>query len=363
MVSIPLLVAEAYLKAARPGNRTAGRKSRYRNGATAYDRRRMSAALLLATLLAEAPAAVAPPPREIAPGVELLPGAMLPERGPDGNTVVFDAPEGLVVVDTGRHAWHSDAILAFAKSRGRPVAAIVNTHWHLDHSSGNGRLRAAYPDAPVYATSAVDRALGEGGFLSRNLESAKPMLDDPERGDVEKDEIRIFVATMAGRDALRPQVVVSDPGKTPIAGKDFDVRLTHGAVTDADLWLYDAASGVAVLGDLVTFPAPFFETACPADWRRALDEVRSVPFRVAIPGHGEPMNPAQFDRWRHAFGAFMDCVEGTAEAGQCATGWADGIASFTAGDDQTGRAARAYAEYYAGFLRATGGKSADCLAR
>ena len=332
-------------------------------GATAYDRHRMSTALLLATLLAEAPAAVAPPPREIAPGVELLPGAMLPERGPDGNTIVFDAPEGLVVVDTGRHAWHSDAILGFAKSRGRPIAAIVNTHWHLDHSSGNGRLRTAYPDAPVYATGAVDRVLDEGGFLARNLESAKPMLDDPNLGDVAKEEVRIFIATMAERDVLRPQVVVGAPGETRLAGKAFDIRLTHGAVTDADLWLYDAASGVAVLGDLVTFPAPFFETACPADWRRALDEVRSVPFRVAIPGHGEPMNPAQFDTWRRAFGSFMDCVEGTSGAGQCAITWADGIASFNAGDDRARRAALGYAEYYAGLLRANGGKSADCLAR
>lgn len=323
----------------------------------------MSTALLLATLLAEAPAAVAPPPREIVPGVELLPGAMLPERGPDGNTIVFDAPEGLVVVDTGRHVWHSDAILAFAKSRGRPIAAIVNTHWHLDHSSGNGRLRAAYPDAPVYATSAVDRALGDGGFLARNLESAKSMLDDPKLGDVEKDEIRIFVATMAARDVLRPEVVVSEAGETRLAGKSFDVHLTHGAVTDADLWLYDAASRVAVLGDLVTFPAPFFETACPAAWRRALDEVRSIPFRVAIPGHGEPMDPAQFDAWRRAFGSFMDCVAGTAEAGECAVTWADGIASFTAGDEQARRAARGYAEYYAGFLRANDGNSADCQSR
>ncbi len=81
----------------------------------------------------------------VAPGVALLRGAILPGRGPDGNTIVFDAPEGLVVVDTGRHDWHSDAILALARERGRPIVAILNTHWHLDHSSGNGRIKAAYP--------------------------------------------------------------------------------------------------------------------------------------------------------------------------------------------------------------------------
>ena len=42
---------------------------------------------------------------------------MLPDRGPDGNTVIFVAPDGLVVVDTGRHPWHSDGILGFARDR------------------------------------------------------------------------------------------------------------------------------------------------------------------------------------------------------------------------------------------------------
>ena len=164
----------------------------------------MSLGMLLSLALAQSPAAVAAPaPRDIAPGVTLIPGAMLPDRGPDGNTIVFDAPEGLVVVDTGRHAWHSDAILSLARSRGLPIAAIVNTHWHLDHSSGNGRIRAAWPEAQVHATGAVDRVLAEGGFLARNLEGAKSMLDDPKLNDVQREEVAIFVATMAERDVLR----------------------------------------------------------------------------------------------------------------------------------------------------------------
>jgi len=314
-----------------------------------------------------AAAAVSPPatpPAEIvAPGVELLRGAILPGRGPDGNTVVFDAPAGLVVIDTGRHDWHSDAILALARERKRPVAAIVNTHWHLDHSSGNGRIKAAFPDAPVYTTNAVDRVLAEGGFLARNLESAQAMLEDPKLSATDKEEVRIFMATMAQSDVLRPDVAVDANGERTIGGRSFDLHVTDGAVSDADLWLYDAASGVAVIGDLVTFPAPFFETACPARWREALDAVRAVPFKLAIPGHGEPMDRTQFDAWRGAFNAFMDCVESPADAGQCAAAWATGIAAFTGADVGAGKAARGYAEYYVGLLRENGGKSADCKAQ
>lgn len=316
----------------------------------------------MAEAAAVAPPA-APPPEEIAPGVALIRGAMLPGRGPDGNTVVFDAPAGLIVVDTGRHAWHSDAILAYAKSRNRPIAAIVNTHWHLDHTSGNGRVKAGQPGARVIATNAINRALAEGGFLARNLETSRAMLDDPQLSDTGKEEVRIFVATMAASDALRPDVVVCESRDRPIAGRSLELGITDGAVTDADIWIYDKATGVAVVGDLVTFPAPFFETACPAAWRKSLDAVWALPFETALPGHGEPMSRAQFDAWRGAFNRFMDCVEDDSAASQCAAVWADGIAGFTAGDEQARNAALRYAEYYTGMLRGHGGRSADCLAR
>lgn len=322
-----------------------------------------NAILSMAQAAAAAQAVTTPPPEEIGTGVELLRGAILPERGPDGNTVVFDAPQGLVVVDTGRHTWHSDAILAYAKSRKRPVAAIVNTHWHLDHTSGNGRIKAAYPTARVYATNAVDRVLADGGFLARNLESAKPMLDDPKLGDIQKEEVKIFLATMDEREVLRPDIVVERSGEASLAGRPLDLRVTDGAVTDADIWIYDGASGVAVIGDLVTLPAPFFETACPGQWRKALDEVWGVPFKTAIPGHGEPMTRAQFDTYRGAFNAYMDCVEGSAEAGQCAAAWAGNVAPLIGSDERARKMAEGYADYYVGMLREHGGKSADCRRR
>jgi glyoxylase-like metal-dependent hydrolase (beta-lactamase superfamily II) len=318
------------------------------------------AACCWSAALAAAQPVTAPPPEQIAPGVTLLRGAMLPMRGPDGNTVVFDAPNGLVVVDTGRHDWHSDGILAFAAARGKPVVAIVNTHWHLDHASGNGRIKAAHPAARLYTTAAVERALAEGGFLARNLAVQRPRLDDPQVSAAEKEEIAIFVQTMAEREDLRPDVVVDQGGVRCLAGRKLDLRVTDRAVTDADLWIYDRKSGIAVIGDLVTLPAPFFETACPDQWRAALDEVWAVPFKSAIPGHGEPMSRAQFDTYRVAFNAFMDCVAGDAAPAQCASGWQTGVATLL-GNERMRRMALDYAGYYVDLLRANGGKSAECL--
>jgi glyoxylase-like metal-dependent hydrolase (beta-lactamase superfamily II) len=309
-----------------------------------------------------APTPSPPAAREIAPDTFLLPGAMLPDRGPDGNTVILVAPSGLVAIDTGRHPWHSDAILAFARSRRRPVAAIVNTHWHLDHSSGNRRVKAAYPQAKTYTTRAVERALAPGGFLVRNLEAARLRARDPNTPDVRREETELFIATMEAGDTLRPDVPVERSGAITLAGRPLSVRVATDAVTAADLWLYEETTGVAVIGDLVTLPAPFFETACPARWQDTLDEVWATPFRLAVPGHGPPMSRAEFDTYRRAFGSFRACVGSENPAGVCAANWTKDLGTLLPADADRMEATE-YASYYVDFLRKGGGTSPDCQAK
>lgn len=317
------------------------------------------ALLQTATPPPAAPPLAPPAPRAIATATYLIPGAMLPDRGPDGNTVVFSAPDGLVVVDTGRHPWHSDAILAFAAARKQPIAAIVNTHWHLDHSSGNRRLKAAHPEARVYTTSAVDRALAPGGFLARSLASARAQAPDPKAPPTRHEETALFLSTMETSAALRPDVTLTSSGTQRLAGHPLSVRVANDAVTDADVWIYDEATRVAVIGDLVTLPAPFFETACPARWQAALDDVWATPFTLAVPGHGAPMTREAFDTYRRAFAAFRSCVGSDRTPAACAADWTSGIGALLASDGER-QQANAYAAYYVDFLRTNGDASPDC---
>src|SRR4051794_32715676 len=80
-------------------------------------------------------------------------------KGPDGNSIILDAPQGLIVFDTGRHPEHAQAILDYSRERHRPIAAIVNSHWHLDHTTGNWDIRQAFPHVPIYASNALQGAL------------------------------------------------------------------------------------------------------------------------------------------------------------------------------------------------------------
>lgn len=320
--------------------------------------------LLLVALLLQAPAPPETPPEpavEVAPGTFLIRGVPMPGRGPDGNTVIIDGKDGLIVVDTGRHKVHSDAILAFARERKRPIVAIVNTHWHLDHSSGNGRLKAEHPNARVYTTTAIDGVLAPGGFLERNWVHAKSMIEsttDP----VRRDEIRISLGTMETQKDLRPDVPLTKSAAMELGGRPLDVRVTDKAVSDADVWFYDKATRLAVIGDLVTVPVPYFETACPDRWKASLDEVWATPFETAIPGHGRPMTRQQFDAYRQAFAPFISCVKSDAPAAQCSAGWVSGVATLIGDDAERRKAVAAGMDYYVDYLRKGGGKAPDCKA-
>ena len=101
----------------------------------------------------------------IAPHTYEIAGGMVPGREPDGNTYILEGPSGLTVIDTGRHAAHRIKIENFAAEKRAPIVAVINSHWHLDHVSGNIGLRKAYPNVKVYASAAVNEALT--GFLAK----------------------------------------------------------------------------------------------------------------------------------------------------------------------------------------------------
>lgn len=256
----------------------------------------------------------------------LIPGQFGPGSSPDGNSVLIDAPRGLILVDTGRHPEHTARLIAYARAQRRPIAAIVNTHWHLDHSSGNGAVRAAFPAAQVYASNAVDGALAT--FLRRSREDAARQLVTGHVSEAERGEIERFFAVTDHPEALRPTRPVTRSGPQRLGGRRLQVNLARFAATEGDVWLYDRVTRVLIAGDLVVTEVPFMDTACAEGWRRALDALAATRFDVLIPGHGEPMNRAQFLVWRTAFDNLVDCGGSTRPRADCVAGWRRDAATF-----------------------------------
>lgn len=255
----------------------------------------------------------------LAPGVWLLPGRFERGRQPDGNSLILQGPDGIAIVDSGRHAEHTQALLDWVRTSGRPLRAVLNTHWHLDHLGGNVMLRDAVPGLRAHASAAVRDAVrrrmpGSAADLERM--KADPQLDEATRRVVDID-----LALYARRAALEPDVLIEGPAQDiTLAGRPLRVGVAFG-VSGGDLWLLDPASGTLVVGDFVTLPVPFFDTACPERWQRSLAMLAALPFERVVPGHGPVMSRADFDRYRTAYDRLLACAAGSSAVGDCSAGW------------------------------------------
>jgi len=277
-----------------------------------------------------------------APSFHLIPGAVPPDKGPDGNSIILDAPDGLIIVDTGRHPEHSAKILSYARERGRPIAAIVNTHWHLDHTTGNWDIRQAYPQVQVLASNALEGALAT--YLKKSRDQTEAMLADPKTNAMQRDQILRARSVTDQPDRIRPNRVVGQSGTMTIAGRQIDVRLAKFAASEGDVWLFDPEAKLAIVGDLVVDIVPFMDTACADGWLRGLGEIEQTSFETLIPGHGPVMDRAAFTTWKKAFTDFVTCGRSQAPKEDCVAGWERGAARFI--DDAHRNYVREAANYY-----------------
>jgi len=277
--------------------------------------------------------------QELAPGVLFVPGRFVAGAQPDGNSLLLRGKDGWIVIDTGRHPEHTEAVLAAAGKL--PVEAVVNTHWHLDHVCGNVLVRKAFPGVRVYASAAIDDALK--GFLAgyrAQLEDAIAKTKDAEQ----QRSYRAEVALIDAGKQLAPDEVVTASGERTIAGRRLDLELESHAVTAGDVWVFDPATRTLAAGDLVTVPVPFLDTACPENWRAALAHLAQKDFSLLVPGHGAPMSRAGFETYRRAYGALLDCTAAKSAKGVCIDGWMKDAGALLDKDDP--KFVRSVLDYY-----------------
>jgi glyoxylase-like metal-dependent hydrolase (beta-lactamase superfamily II) len=282
------------------------------------------------------------PATELAPGVHLFRGIFTPGSQPDGNSVVFEGRRGFFVVDTGRHAAHTNAIADFVEQRKRPLLAIVNTHWHLDHLGGNLILRDRFPRVQVFASGGFANA--RNGFLARSKAGLLAEIARLEGNAAAQEPFRREVALIDAGDRLAPDTVVDRTRARRLAGRRVIVGHEKRAVTEGDLWVFDPSTKILVAGDLVTLPAPFLDTACASGWQRSLGELEALGFETLVPGHGPPMTRQQFRNYRSAFDALLACAASSAETSACVDRWMKDAAELIDAQDEP--LARAMIDYY-----------------
>lgn len=91
-----------------------------------------------------------------------------------GNVVMIEAPQGLIIVDTGESVSESRKIMAeFRKLTDKPVKAVVYTHFHPDHINGVqafvSREQVERGEVQIYAhDSLLENVVAQGRWSGRS---------------------------------------------------------------------------------------------------------------------------------------------------------------------------------------------------
>lgn len=258
---------------------------------------------------------------QVAPGVWVLTEPAFQVQ-PIGNVTVIEQADGLVLVDAGGSAGSGRRIARLVRSiSAKPVTAIILSQWHGDKVQGLNELLKVWPNARTIATRPTQAHLADPKTMNtpatpdavRNAAFVKAQLDTAAYMDAAAAKARLPALQQGFQAAARMfrQYALDVDGTLTLAPKEgFDRRLSlpdrrrplealflGRADTDGDAVVWLPRQRILVAGETVIAPFPYGYEAYPADWIRVLEKLRALPFRVLIPGHGQPQHDRrQLDR-------------------------------------------------------------------
>ncbi|MBI5936452.1 MAG: MBL fold metallo-hydrolase [Betaproteobacteria bacterium] len=204
----------------------------------------------------------------------LLGPVALPNKHNQGYTVnstLIVGDTGAILIDTGfTDEVGAHLAKAIAKLTPKPVTHIVNTHHHGDHTFGN----VAFPQAKVISSEMCRKLLIEGeadwlamveGLVGRKFPNT-----------------RAVPATEVYAKNSRRQVTLD--------GVKLEFWVPEAAHTAGDMLIWLPDDKVLIGGDvLVNQVTPNFRDATVKQWIATLAEVKKIPAKTIVPGHGPLM--------------------------------------------------------------------------
>ena len=191
-------------------------------------------------------------------------------EGDGGNVAVYVTSEGLILVDDKYDRDH-DAIVAQIKTfSSAPVKYIFSTHYHEDHSGGNGKF---LPTAEVIST-----ANARAGIVNR--------VQSNRVGDVQP-----------------ARIVFTQETSVFLGGKEVRARYFGRGHTNGDAIIYFPALRTIHTGDMMAGATPLIDYpggGSIVEWTRTLDAaMKDLDFDTVIPGHGPVTNKAGLATYRN----------------------------------------------------------------
>ncbi|HEX6824295.1 MAG TPA: MBL fold metallo-hydrolase [Candidatus Sulfotelmatobacter sp.] len=217
-------------------------------------------------------------------------GSVYMLEGAGGNIGASVGEDGIVVVDD-QYAPLADKIQAALKGiTDKPVRFVINTHYHEDHTGGNGYFQK---QAPIIAHDNVRKRLESGGAAGNG-------------GSVH------FDAKPQPIEAL-PIITFDHDVTVHLNGEDIRALYFPAGHTDGDSVIFFPKSNVVHMGDdFVTYGFPFIDVDGGGSINGMIDAVEKVISQVPadvkiIPGHG-PVSTVDDVR------KYLEMLKGTRDA-------------------------------------------------
>ena len=241
---------------------------------------RRPALSLLSLLLSWASLAIAgtdAPPgfSEIAPGVYLRPGVQeLPNahnRGHIANLGFIVGGERVAVIDSGGSYAEGEAVLrAVRQVTDLPIAWLVLTHMHPDHTLG----ASAFADQGIEIVGHANLADALNRRRDAYLKPVRDALGEQASGT------RIV---LPGSD-----VAVGQDRALDLGGRILRLRAHPTAHTNNDLSVYDRQTRLLWVSDLLFVEHIPVVDGSLLGWLRVMDRLANLQPAMLVPGHGPP---------------------------------------------------------------------------
>lgn len=228
----------------------------------------------------------------------------------DGNSTVILTDDGVVVIDAPNPYLANTHIAEIKKLTKKPVRYVVNTHWHSDHSIGDGAYKKAFPGVQIIADEFTAEIVNRRGpALFRDLlagaEGEKMLADFQSNAETElDDEGNPKSAYQRARDARAAkdlEKAFKSGAKAGFAGVDIayadEMTLTLGGTkiqlrkmtghSKGDTIAFLPKEKILIAGDLVIHPTPYGINSEFRTWPETIDALIAYGAVAVVPGHGD----------------------------------------------------------------------------
>jgi len=264
---------------------------------------------------------------KLAEGVYTIRHKDSPDTFPQGNTTVVIGDREVLVVDSCYLPSSArEDIAQIREWTNKPVRYLVNTHWHFDHTMGNGSYWTAFPGLAIVAHTQTARQIAgyNPGWFERFPKRADRMqqiLKDGKDGngkvlsDGERKEYEEAIAGLAPvQDEFKtivdqaPTLTFDSEMRIDLGGREVRIMHLGRGNTAGDAIIFLPKEKMVMTGDLVVHPVPYMFGGYPSEFGQTLRKLDLLKFDTIIPGHGEVMRGVDARDYLHLLAEFCEAV-------------------------------------------------------